>query len=93
VGPTLGRLLNPLNGSGVQRGSLLVVYGVGLLAPFVLVALVALAVRPVADWLAAHRVQLARVGAVLLAILGVCMAAGWYRHVASWLARYVPSGT
>jgi cytochrome c-type biogenesis protein len=91
VGRTLGRLLTP-QGSTFWRGLLLVVYGIGITLPFVFLTLAALSWDKTASWLRAHRASLAHAGALAFAMLGVALAAGWYRSIASDLARYVVSG-
>jgi cytochrome c-type biogenesis protein len=92
VGRVLGSLLTP-GGSTAGRGALLVVYGFGLTLPMLLMSLAVPALPRLSLWVGAHRAGLTRVGAAALLILGVALAGGWYRSIASSLARVVVPGT
>jgi cytochrome c-type biogenesis protein len=92
VGTTLGRLLTP-SGSDGARAALLAVYGFGLTIPFVLLPLCVGSIPRASAWIRSHHRGLARVGSVALVILGVGVATGWYRSIASRLASIVVAGT
>ena len=93
VGPLLGAALVAAarTGDPVQGATLLFAYACGIGVPFVAASL-GLASAPGAM----ARLQragpvLERVAGVLLVILGVLLATGWYRHLTSYLAQFAPS--
>jgi cytochrome c-type biogenesis protein len=93
VGPLLGAALVAAASTGdpVQGAVLLFAYACGIGVPF-LAASLGLASAPGAM----ARLQragpvLEKVAGVLLVILGVLLATGWYRHLTSYLAQFAPS--
>jgi cytochrome c-type biogenesis protein len=93
VGPLLGAALTVAAGSGdAGRGAvLLFAYALGIGVPF-LVASLGLASSPrLAGWLRRIGPRVERVAGGLLVVLGVLLATGLYRHLASYLARFAPS--
>lgn len=90
VGPLLGVALTAAGSSGsVGRGSLLLAsFAVGVLTPFVGLALVPVTVRPPAR-LAAMGRRLPVVASAATIVLGLVLAAGWYDGV---VARLLVSG-
>lgn len=93
VGPLLAAALTLAARSGeVGRGTLLLLaYAFGIGVPFVLAALGLASFPNLADRLRRAGVVLERVGGVLLVILGVLLATGWYGHLTSYLARFTPA--
>jgi cytochrome c-type biogenesis protein len=93
VGPLLGAALTVAAGSGdAGRGAvLLFAYALGIGVPF-LVASLGLASSPrLAERLRRIGPRMERVAGGLLVVLGVLLATGTYRHLASYLARFAPS--
>ena len=93
VGPLLGAALTVAAGSGdAGRGAvLLFAYALGIGVPFV-VASLGLASSPrLAERLRRVGPRVERVAGGLLIVLGVLLATGTYRHLASYLARFTPS--
>ena len=93
VGPLLAAALTLAARSGeVGRGALLLLaYAFGIGVPFVLAALGLASFPNLADRLRRAGVVLERVAGVLLVILGVLLATGWYGHLTSYLARFTPA--
>jgi cytochrome c-type biogenesis protein len=93
VGPLLAAALTLAARSGeVGRGTLLLLaYAFGIGVPFVLAALGLASFPHLADRLRKAGVILERVAGVLLVILGVLLATGWYGHLTSYLARFTPA--
>jgi cytochrome c-type biogenesis protein len=93
VGPLLAAALTLAARSGeVGRGTLLLLaYALGIGVPFVLAALGLASFPHLADRLRKAGVILERVAGVLLVILGVLLATGWYGHLTSYLARFTPA--
>jgi cytochrome c-type biogenesis protein len=92
VGPLLGAALTVAAGSGdAGRGALLLfAYALGIGVPF-LVASLGLASSPrLAERLRRVGPRVERVAGGLLVVLGVLLATGTYRHLASYLARFTP---
>ena len=92
VGPLLGAALTVAAGSGdAGRGAvLLFAYALGIGVPF-LVASLGLASSPrLAARLRRVGPRMERVAGGLLVVLGVLLATGTYRHLASYLARFTP---
>ena len=92
VGPLLGAALTVAAGSGdAGRGAvLLFAYALGIGVPFV-VASLGLASSPrLAERLRRIGPGVERVAGGLLVVLGVLLATGTYRHLASYLARFAP---
>jgi len=92
VGPLLGAALTVAAGSGdAVRGALLLfAYALGIGVPF-LVASLGLASSPrLAERLRRIGPRVERVAGGLLVVLGVLLATGTYRHLASYLARFTP---
>ncbi len=84
AGPLLGAALTAAGAAsgsgGVARSTvLLVAYAAGVLAPFT--ALAALGLRRVPDALRSAGRVLAPVSAVVMLVLGVALAAGWYESL------------
>jgi cytochrome c-type biogenesis protein len=93
VGPLLGAALVAAANTGdpVQGAVLLFAYASGIGVPF-LAASLGLASAPGAmDRLRRAGPVLEKVAGVLLVILGVLLATGWYRHLTSYLAQFAPS--
>ncbi|CUI01211.1 cytochrome c biogenesis CcdA family protein [Leisingera aquaemixtae] len=92
VGPALASILMIASGMGdVWRGGLLLlVYGLGMTAPFVVAALFA---KPFLGWVARHRSAFAWVekgmGAMLV-LFAVLIATGGVRLIAEAMIRWVP---
>jgi cytochrome c-type biogenesis protein len=93
VGPLLGAALVAAarTGDPLQGGILLFAYACGIGVPFVAASL-GLASAPGA----LHRLtrlgpRLERIAGVLLVVLGVLLATGWYRHLSSYLAQLAPA--
>jgi cytochrome c-type biogenesis protein len=92
VGPLLGAALTVAAGSGdAGRGALLLfAYALGIGVPFV-VASLGLASSPrLAERLRRVGPRVERVAGGLLVVLGLLLATGTYRHLASYLARFTP---
>jgi len=92
VGPLLGAALTVAAGSGdAGRGAILLfAYALGIGVPF-LVASLGLASSPrLAERLRRVGPRVERVAGALLVVLGVLLASGTYRHLASYLARFTP---
>lgn len=92
VGPLLGAALTVAAGSGdAGRGAILLfAYALGIGVPF-LVASLGLASSPrLAERLRRVGPRVERVAGGLLVVLGVLLATGTYRHLASYLARFTP---
>jgi cytochrome c-type biogenesis protein len=93
VGPLLGAALVAAarTGDPVQGGLLLFAYACGIGVPFVAVSL-GLASAPGAfERLRRIGPRLERVAGVLLVVLGVLLATGWYRYLSSYLAQLAPA--
>ena len=94
IGPVLGGILSLASASAsMSRGvGLLFAYSAGLAIPFLLASL---AIERFLEIFARMRRGLAwisRVSGVLLILVGVLLAAGWFTMLATWLQRLTPSG-
>ncbi|HEX8850666.1 MAG TPA: cytochrome c biogenesis protein CcdA [Gemmatimonadaceae bacterium] len=94
IGPVLGGILSLASASAsMSRGvGLLFAYSAGLAIPFLLASL---AIERFLELFAKMRRGLAwisRVSGVLLIIVGVLLAAGWFTMLATWLQRLTPAG-
>lgn len=92
VGPALASILMVASGMGdIWRGGLLLlVYGAGMTAPFVLAALFA---KPFLGWMQRHRAAFARVEqvmGVMLILFGILIATGGVRLIADVMIRWMP---
>jgi len=92
VGPALASILMVASGMGdIWRGGLLLlVYGAGMTAPFVLAALFA---KPFLGWMQRHRAAFARVEQVMGAMLilfGILIVTGGVRLIAEAMIRWMP---
>jgi cytochrome c-type biogenesis protein len=92
VGPLLGAALTVAAGSGdAGRGALLLfAYALGIGVPFVVASLGLASSPKLADRLRRVGPRVERVAGGLLVVLGVLLATGAYRHLASYLARFTP---
>jgi cytochrome c-type biogenesis protein len=95
VGPALASILMLASGMGeVWRGGLLLlVYGLGMTAPFVVAALFA---GPFLDWAARHRALVGRVEKVmgaLLILFAILIVTGGVRWIADAMIRWFPAFT
>jgi cytochrome c-type biogenesis protein len=93
VGPLLGAALVAAarTGDPVQGATLLFAYACGIGVPFVAASLGLALVPGAMARLQRAGPVLERVAGVLLVILGVLLATGWYRHLTSYLAQFAPS--
>ena len=93
VGPLLGAALVAAarTGDPVQGAVLLFAYACGIGVPFVAASLGLAAAPGAMDRLKRIGPRLERVAGALLVVLGVLLATGWYRHLASYLARFTPT--
>mgnify|MGYP002128595332 CR=1 FL=1 len=92
VGPALASILMIASGMGdVGQGALLLlVYGLGMTAPFVVAALFA---RPFLGWVQRHRAALAwaeKAMGVMLILFGVLIATGGVALIADAMIRWFP---
>lgn len=92
VGPALASILMVASGMGdIWRGGvLLLVYGAGMTAPFVLAALFA---KPFLGWMQRHRAAFARVEqvmGVMLILFGILIVTGGVRLIAEAMIRWMP---
>ena len=87
AGPLLGAALTAAGGAGGAARStvLLLAYATGVLLPFV--ALAAVGGRQVPQWMRRSGRVLSPVSAVVMMVLGVVLAAGWYDAL---VGRVVP---
>ena len=92
VGPLLGAALTVAAGSGdAGRGAvLLFAYALGIGVPFLLASLGLASSPRLAERLRRVGPRVERVAGGLLVALGVLLATGTYRHLASYLARFAP---
>ena len=95
VGPALASILMVASGMGdIWRGGLLLlVYGAGMTAPFVVAALFA---KPFLGWMQRHRAAFARVEqvmGVMLILFGILIATGGVRLIADAMIRWMPGIT
>jgi cytochrome c-type biogenesis protein len=93
VGPLLAAALTVAARDGqIVRGALLLLaYAFGIGVPFLLAALGLASSPALADRLRRAGPTIERVAGVLLVVLGVLLATGWYAHLTSYLARFTPS--
>jgi cytochrome c-type biogenesis protein len=93
VGPLLGAALTVAAGSGdAGRGAvLLFAYALGIGVPFLLASLGLASSPRLAERLRRVGPRVERVAGGLLVVLGVLLATGTYRHLASYLARFAPN--
>jgi cytochrome c-type biogenesis protein len=93
VGPLLAAALTVAARSGqAGRGAvLLLAYAFGIGVPFLLAALGLASSPAIANWLRRAGPTIERVAGVLLLVLGVLLATGWYSHLTSYLARFTPA--
>jgi cytochrome c-type biogenesis protein len=93
VGPLLGAALVAAarTGDPVEGATLLFAYACGIGVPFVAASLGLAAAPGAMARLQRAGPVLERVAGVLLVILGVLLATGWYRHLTSYLAQFAPS--
>jgi cytochrome c-type biogenesis protein len=93
VGPLLAAALTVAARDGqVVRGALLLLaYAFGIGVPFLLAALGLASSPALADRLRRAGPTIERVAGVLLVVLGILLATGWYAHLTSYLARFTPS--
>ncbi|MBE1284122.1 MAG: cytochrome c biogenesis protein CcdA [Rhodobacteraceae bacterium] len=92
VGPALASILMVASGMGeVWRGGmLLLVYGIGMTAPFIVAALFA---KPFLAWVNRHRSAFAVVEKIMggmLILFAVLIATGGVRYIADAMIRWVP---
>jgi cytochrome c-type biogenesis protein len=92
VGPLLGAALTVAAGSGnAGRGALLLfAYALGIGVPFLVVSLGLASSPRLAERLRRVGPRVERVAGGLLVVLGLLLATGTYRHLASYLARFTP---
>ena len=92
VGPLLGAALTVAAGSGdAGRGALLLfAYALGIGVPFLLASLGLASSPRLAERLRRIGPRVERVAGGLLVVLGLLLATGLYRHLASYLARFTP---
>lgn len=93
VGPALASILMIASGMGDlwQGGTLLLVYGIGMTAPFVVAALFA---RPFLKWAARHRRHLAYVEkamGVMLILFAILIATNAVNLIAAFMIEWFPS--
>ena len=93
IGPVLGGILSLASASAsMSRGvGLLLAYSAGLAIPFLLASL---AIERFLEVFARMRRGLAwvsRVSGVLLILVGVLLAAGWFTMLAAWLQQLTPA--
>jgi cytochrome c-type biogenesis protein len=93
VGPLLGAALVAAANTGdpVEGGILLFAYACGIGVPFVAASLGLASAPNALDRLKRVGPRLERIAGVLLLVLGVLLATGWYRHLTSYLAELAPS--
>ncbi|WP_038143207.1 cytochrome c biogenesis CcdA family protein [Thioclava atlantica] len=92
VGPALAAILMVASGMGdISRGGLLLlVYGIGMTAPFVVAAFFA---RPFLALMSKHRAKLGYVEkamGVMLIVFAILIATGWLSYVAEFLINTMP---
>ncbi|UWQ90118.1 cytochrome c biogenesis protein CcdA [Aliisedimentitalea scapharcae] len=92
VGPALASILMVASGMGDiwRGGALLLVYGVGMTAPFVIAALFA---KPFLTWIARHRAAFAWVEkgmGVMLIIFAILIVTGGVSLIADAMIRWMP---
>ena len=92
VGPLLGAALTVAAATGDPgRGAVLLFsYALGIGVPFVVASLGLAASPRLAERLRRVGPRVERVAGGLLVVLGVLLATGTYRHLASYLARFTP---
>ena len=94
VGPVLAAILftAATEGGGIGRGAaLLLTYGIGMTAPFVLAALF---IGPFMRWMRGFRRHLPKIEkamGVLLLIFGILIGTDSMNVVANWMLNYVPT--
>ncbi len=93
IGPVLGGILSLASATAsVERGvGLLLAYSAGLAVPFLIAAL---AIDHFLAAFARMRAGLAwvsRISGVLLILVGVLLASGWFTMLATWLQRLTPA--
>ncbi len=93
VGPLLGAALVAAADTGDPlRGAVLLgAYAAGIGVPFLLVSLGLVAAPGAGRRLARIGARVERVAGAVLVVLGVLLATGLYRHLASYLARFTPT--
>jgi cytochrome c-type biogenesis protein len=93
VGPLLAAALTVAarDGEAVRGAVLLIAYAAGIGVPFVLGSLGLASSPGLAIRLRRVSAPIERVAGGLLVVLGVLLAAGWYGHLTSYLARFTPS--
>jgi len=93
VGPLLAAALTVAahDGDAARGALLLTAYAGGIGVPFVLAALGLASSPGLAAWLRRVSQRIERVAGALLVIIGVLLAAGWYGHLTSYLARFTPT--
>jgi cytochrome c-type biogenesis protein len=93
VGPLLGAALVAAarTGDPLRGGVLLFAYACGIGVPFVAASLSLASAPGALDRLKRIGPQLERVAGVLLVVLGVLLATGWYRFLSSYLAQLAPA--
>ena len=93
VGPLLAAALTVAARDGdAGRGALLLTaYAAGIGVPFILASLGLASSPGLAVWLRRVSRRIERVAGALLVVIGVVLAAGWYGHVTSYLARFTPA--
>jgi cytochrome c-type biogenesis protein len=93
VGPLLGAALVAAarTGDPAQGAVLLFAYACGIGVPFVAASLGLASAPGALDRLTRIAPKLEKVAGVLLIILGVLLATGWYRHLTSYLAELAPA--
>ncbi|MBE1295948.1 cytochrome c biogenesis CcdA family protein [Phycobacter azelaicus] len=95
VGPALASILMIASGMGEvwRGGALLLVYGIGMTAPFIVAAFFA---KPFLAWVARHRAAFAWVekamGAMLI-LFAVLIVTGGVTYIADLMIRWMPSLT
>ena len=92
VGPALAAILMVASGMGeIYRGALLLMfYGIGMTAPFILAAFFA---RPFLAFMNRHRAKLGYVEkamGVMLIIFAILIATGWLSYLAEFLINTMP---
>ena len=93
VGPLLGAALVAAarTGDPLRGGVLLFAYACGIGVPFVAASLTLASAPGALDRLKRIGPRLERVAGVLLVVLGVLLATGWYRFLSSYLAQLAPA--
>ena len=93
IGPVLGGILSLASATAsVGRGVwLLLAYSAGLALPFLLAALAIDHFLAVFARMRAGLAWVSRISGVLLIVVGILLASGWFTMLATWLQRLTPA--